>query len=147
MMKSILLKCQRKKVKWYSDDRFDPYVLTILFYRAGVNWIWYILSILPGYLGCNFQYTPALEKKNFNTLLRVGMNWKIRPLGNLLPSALEIAYFPKHPPLGSVSYSTMVSVFAHVCILVDSVPARGTWLVYRLQMSTEQVGANLLRRH
>ena len=35
---------------------------TVVFYRAGVYWN-YILSKLPGYLGCNFQYTPALGKR------------------------------------------------------------------------------------
>ena len=60
-------------------------------------------------MGCNFQYTPALEE-NSNTLPRDGMNWKIRlkiPLsprdclraisrasGCKLP---QLAYFPIHP--------------------------------------------------
>ena len=63
------------------------------------------MSILPGYLGCNFQYTPALEK-NANTLPRVRMSWKIclqfsplgprdcprvLPAGNLLGLGVQIA--------------------------------------------------------
>ena len=35
---------------------------SILSYRAGVYWI-YILSIYPGCLKGNFQYTPTLEKR------------------------------------------------------------------------------------
>ena len=44
----------------------------------------YILSILPGYWGCDFQYTPALEK-NVNTLSLVGMNMKIGPPRQFAP--------------------------------------------------------------
>ena len=57
----------------------------------------YILSILPGYLGCNFQYTPALENKQNG----LESEW----IGKYAPSAIYIprpsrlpqdGYFPIH---------------------------------------------------
>ena len=62
----------------------------ILFYRAGVYWI-HILSIPPGCLKGNFQYTPALEKRMAMHFLESGWIGKYAPLENLHPSALEIA--------------------------------------------------------
>ena len=59
----------------------------VYFYRAGVHWI-YILSILPSYLRCNFQ---SLEKRMAIHCLESGWTGKSPPLGNLHPSALEIA--------------------------------------------------------
>ena len=42
---------------------------SILFYRTGVHWI------------SHCQYNPAIWGVISNTLPRVGMNWKIHPLG------------------------------------------------------------------
>ena len=64
--------------------------LSIPFYRAGVYWI-YILSIHPGCLRGNFQYTPALEKRMAIHCLESRWIGKYAPRGNLLPSVLEIA--------------------------------------------------------
>ena len=61
-----------------------------LFYRAGVYWI-YILWIHPSCLKSNFQCTPALEKRMTIHCLASGWIGKYDPLGNLHPSALEIA--------------------------------------------------------
>ena len=44
-----------------------------------------IMSILPGYLECYFPIHSHSGKKNGNTLPRVGMNWKIHPLGRFAP--------------------------------------------------------------
>ena len=67
-------------------------------------------SILTSCWGCNFQYTPALYKKNGNTLPRVRMNLKIRPPR---PSRLPLgAYFPIHP---SAEYSFIHYNLPHCC--------------------------------
>ena len=112
--------------KWICSD----WTLSILFYRAGVYWI-YILSILPGYLGCNFQYTPALEKRMAIHCLSQDV------LENKLPSAiciprssrLPLGYalvqslrpwganclrgriFQYIPPLGSVLLQDVTSIY------------------------------------
>ena len=74
----------------------------ILFYRAGVYWI-YILSIHPGCLKGNFQYIPALGKRMAIHCLQSGWIGKYAPLG---PQAISRAsgckvpmgaYFPIHP--------------------------------------------------
>ena len=94
-----------------------------LFYRAGVYWI-YILSIHPGCLKGNFQYTPALEKRMAIHCLESGWIGKYAPLGNLHPSALEITLgqslgprganclrgriFQYTPPLGSVLLQSLL---------------------------------------
>ena len=63
-------------------------------------------SILTSCWGSNFQYTPALYKKNGNTLPRVRMNLKIRPPR---PSRLPLgAYFPIHP-----SSRQCIRIFLH----------------------------------
>ena len=66
--------------------------LSIPFYRAGVYWI-YILSIHPGCLRGDFQYTPALEKRMAIHCLELGWIGKYAPLGKLPQGA----YFPIHP--------------------------------------------------
>ena len=63
---------------------------SLFFYKAGVYWN-YILSILPCYLGCNFQHTPDIEKRMWIRCLESGWLEKYAPLGNLHPSAPEIA--------------------------------------------------------
>ena len=96
---------------------YSSSLLSILFYRAGMYWI-YILSLHPSCLKGNFQYTPALEKRMAIHCLESGWIGKYAPLGNLHPSALEITLgqslgprganclrgriFQYTPPLGSV---------------------------------------------
>ena len=59
---------------------------------------WECTEILPGYLGCDFQYTLALEKKN--TQPQVGMKWKMRP-----PQRFAlVAVFSKTSLLSAVYY-------------------------------------------
>ena len=63
--------------------------LSIPFYRAGVYWI-YILSIHPGCLRGNFQYTPALEKRMAIHCLELGWIGKYAPWGNFHLEARKI---------------------------------------------------------
>ena len=66
------------------NRRGGEWDFSFFFYRAGV----YgndIMSILPGYLECYFPIHSHSEKKNGNTLPRVGMNWKIHPPGQFAP--------------------------------------------------------------
>ena len=93
---------------WVGQIRLFPYfplkclIFSILFYITGVYWI-YILSILPGSLGCNFQYTLALEKRKALHCLESGWIGKYAPWGNLHPSALESASG------GVFSYTSLLS--------------------------------------
>ena len=79
----------------------------------------YMLSILPGHLGCYFQYTPVLQKMSIHCI-ESGWIGKYAPIRSLHPSALKIALgqslgprctnclrgriFQYIPPLGSVFY-------------------------------------------
>ena len=72
--------------------------ITHSFY-VGVYWN-YKLSILPGYFGCNFQYTPALEKECQYTCLESGWIRKYVRFGNLHTPPLDI--FRYTPPLVGV---------------------------------------------
>ena len=91
------------------------------FSSAGVYGI-YILSILPSYLGCNFQYTPALEKRMAIHCLESGWIGKCAPFGNLHPSALEGcklpqgAYFPIHP----TSRQCIITIFFDVIYILGT---------------------------
>ena len=67
------------KTGTYSLFLFRVRIIPILFYRAGVYWI-YILSIHHGCLKGNFQYTTALEKGMAIHCLESGWIRKYAPL-------------------------------------------------------------------